>query len=197
MWGCFPFGVSWCRTTRVFPTHVGVFPEWDDDPDGCGGLPHACGGVSDSPATAAYDETSSPRMWGCFLMRPFSVEAVFVFPTHVGVFPFFLSLSFFPSSLPHACGGVSPLYNVVLCGIMSSPRMWGCFRENNRTFSEESVFPTHVGVFLILDKALSIGGRLPHACGGVSCLCTGKDDSEKSSPRMWGCFSGRGSRSAR
>ena len=50
------------------------------------------------------------------------------------------------------------------------------------------VFPTPVGVFLlVLSKRIS-ATRLPHARGGVSFFSVDDDLLEKSSPRPWGCF---------
>ncbi len=72
--------------------------------------------------------------------------------------------------------------------IGSSPRTWGCFPQAPRRHQSAAVFPTHVGVFLVLNPASVFGGSLPHARGGVSqprsdCGCF-----RPSSPRTWGCF---------
>ena len=52
---------------------------------------------------------------------------------------------------------------------MSSPRMWGCFFFQKSFIFFNSVFPTHVGVFLYRSLPAYARIRLPHACGGVSC----------------------------
>ena len=91
-----------------------------------------------------------------------------VFPTHVGVF---LAPSFggMPAlRLPHACGGVSELVIQQEPGVMSSPRMWGCFYKLRLLQLHQVVFPTHVGVFLLIPNSLFTCKGLPHACGGVS-----------------------------
>jgi len=71
--------------------------------------------------------------------------------------------------LPHACGGVSPIGAVCIGWL--------------------PVFPTRVGVFLLLSLIFFRRNSLPHACGGVSYYQTEKRRSLKSSPRVWGCFS--------
>ncbi len=91
-------------------------------------------------------------------------------------------------SLPHARGGVS-------CGSLgtypeplSSPRPWGCFRPRGRPRGTIKVFPTPVGVFLVIDDVLFVFNSLPHARGGVSGTKTIRAFMIKSSPRPWGCF---------
>ena len=91
-----------------------------------------------------------------------------VFPTHVGVFPTRLGIYINGISLPHACGGVSIGRIYTNWTVKSSPRMWGCFRVNMALKYGIKVFPTHVGVFPILQYLKFFYGRLPHACGGVS-----------------------------
>ncbi len=50
------------------------------------------------------------------------------------------------------------------------------------------VFPTPVGVFPVLRKAINAADGLPHARGGVSAPITCVTDDVASSPRPWGCF---------
>ena len=131
---------------------------------------------------------SSPRTWGCF----FFVGACFcqftVFPTHVGVF--LLCMAFTPRvrSLPHARGGVSPTRKTARIPMLSSPRTWGCFRRAGRQVMGLSVFPTHVGVFLVTPRTPSRPPSLPHARGGVSRVDYMLRIFGGSSPRTWGCF---------
>ena len=111
---------------------------------------------------------SSPRMWGCFRTVLRSFNAVSVFPTHVGVFPFRATLE--------------------LLLDRSSPRMWGCFQLPGLPKLLDAVFPTHVGVFLQVLFSSFYSYCLPHACGGVSREKPEPDPHPASSPRMWGCF---------
>ena len=90
--------------------------------------------------------------------------------------------------LPHACGGVSIRLEDIRQGMRSSPRMWGCFFEQMDQRQANAVFPTHVGVFLLLTQRLRMQPSLPHACGGVSALFPFLNSIMTSSPRMWGCF---------
>ena len=94
-------------------------------------------------------------------------------------------------SLPHARGGVSHHRVPVRHLAVSSPRPWGCFLFLARYALAKLVFPTPVGVFPTANPGSSSLPRLPHARGGVSdesCTCI---IYRKSSPRPWGCFSGR------
>ena len=91
-------------------------------------------------------------------------------------------------SLPHACGGVSPVPELEIARCSSSPRMWGCFQACPFRFFAVRVFPTHVGVFPGLPYPRTTPRSLPHACGGVSRRRRSRACSSRSSPRMWGCF---------
>ena len=148
MWGCFRRIKQIQSEISVFPTHVGVFlstPLPGRTPP-C--LPHACGGVSSVAVDIRRDRVSSPRMWGCFFFPGMDRTGKAVFPTHVGVFLRFDSEKREESCLPHACGGVSDEQKEDGCDLVSSPRMWGCFRHQPANPWKEFVFPTHVGVFL-------------------------------------------------
>ncbi len=70
----------------------------------------------------------------------------------------------------------------------SSPRLWGCFSAHGLLPNWRSVFPTPVGVFLSISALKHYRWRLPHACGGVSCFAPAMVSSDRSSPRLWGCF---------
>ena len=70
----------------------------------------------------------------------------------------------------------------------SSPRLWGCFQRPLQVVTRHLVFPTPVGVFLIIGTQTTDTRCLPHACGGVSGCIVTVDDSLLSSPRLWGCF---------
>ncbi len=72
-----------------------------------------------------------------------------VFPTHVGVFLKRAGLVENVDCLPHARGGVSESLTVWTKKAASSPRTWGCFLCYESFAVLHSVFPTHVGVFLL------------------------------------------------
>src|SRR5690606_2467714 len=69
------------------------------------------------------------------------------------------------------------------------PRTWGCFQRKGAAGESAAVFPTHVGVFLIVDALAHQIFCLPHARGGVSFPWTEGRLLQGSSPRTWGCFS--------
>ena len=115
---------------KVFPTCVGVFLEVEAQLFSPSGLPHVRGGVSRA------------------LCIPFSKASVF--PTCVGVFLDTYAREFFSKSLPHVRGGVSQTELFLFPGKQSSPRAWGCFPRRLVRRGEGQVFPTCVGVFLVV-----------------------------------------------
>ena len=131
---------------------------------------------------------SSPRTWGCFRDGRYGQYHHEVFPTHVGVFPYFCDLHNFCVGLPHARGGVSRFGCIRRFPSESSPRTWGCSRCSRRPRIRTGVFPTHVGVFPQTERATDGLIRLPHARGGVSDRTYRSPCRKWSSPRTWGCF---------
>jgi hypothetical protein len=71
-------------------------------------------------------------------------------------------------SLPHTRGGVSFLRRSGHTQGGSSPRPWGCFQLGVVALQSVDVFPTPVGVFLVMRAVISDWPGLPHARGGVS-----------------------------
>ena len=130
--------------------------------------------------------TSSPRTWGCFPVSIDMYREAWVFPTHVGVFLFRKPSNCGRKGLPHARGGVSLGVVLGTTSAPSSPRTWGCFSRVNSSFTRESVFPTHVGVFLPFRSCRAVRRRLPHARGGVSRSGRACPVLALSSPRTWG-----------
>ena len=90
--------------------------------------------------------------------------------------------------LPHARGGVSTHESGPGSPARSSPRPWGCFYGLVNIRREEWVFPTPVGVFLLVVTYAQVVDCLPHARGGVSRICPLSQTLDLSSPRPWGCF---------
>ena len=171
-WGCFFFG--------PLQDLIGV------------GLPHVRGGVSILSSVGYHLTASSPRAWGCFPASSIDLSGLDVFPTCVGVF---LTCSFcllLIRRLPHVRGGVSLIWYGSLSTSKSSPRAWGCFLARFRQNYENAVFPTCVGVFLLVSIASLLIHRLPHVRGGVSAALKAQEMQLESSPRAWGCFSEQG-----
>ena len=131
-------------------------------------LPHVRGGVSLPAQGAASPTWSSPRAWGCFLVRAVILHSCPVFPTCVGVFPHGGGEAGMSDGLPHVRGGVStpPAHG----------RPW------------RQVFPTCVGGFLAEEVSNALHARLPHVRGGVSRFFLLGWVHAESSPRAWGCF---------
>ena len=148
LWGCFLERTKQDIDRLVFPTPVGVFPQRHVRRFPPESLPHACGGVSLGGPGAGQSAGSSPRLWGCFHQPVGHRVRAVVFPTPVGVFLLSVASPHIARSLPHACGGVSEIFEQAINLGRSSPRLWGCFSAvppSNRT---SNVFPTPVGVFL-------------------------------------------------
>ena len=190
-WGCFFAGPQRGRGWGVFPTHVGVFPFDLRTIFQRLCLPHARGGVSNPGLIQFFNQPSSPRTWGCFQTSSSTSTALQVFPTHVGVFlsPGLAGAGLY--RLPHARGGVSTSYRKGIASKLSSPRTWGCFYCSRQVSYDLVVFPTHVGVFLILNGSMIEPVSLPHARGGVSQPSAKHIARPWSSPRTWGCFLAR------
>ena len=187
-WGCFqPVKISLFDAT-VFPTHVGVFLLRSSEEVAAMSLPHARGGVSRKRPGANNRLRSSPRTWGCFRCAACLKVGTFVFPTHVGVFLAQGPQGLGRVGLPHARGGVSFAKELFMVALMSSPRTWGCFQVTFGILLTQKVFPTHVGVFLVLEEIPVSPLGLPHARGGVSRKRAIILRCKESSPRTWGCF---------
>ena len=109
-WGCFLNLIDFIPASEVFPTHVGVFLSSPCDRRSGECLPHARGGVSEIQQEITGMLSSSPRTWGCFYLPPALPVLALVFPTHVGVFPASERRRTASGGLPHARGGVFPLF---------------------------------------------------------------------------------------
>ena len=167
-WGCFYLKLYSAELKTVFPTRVGVFPVIPRLSQSPTSLPHARGGVSLTTRDGHPAILSSPRAWGCFFVDRILPSLVVVFPTRVGVFPSDIPLGWAACSLPHARGGVSQTALVKTACRLSSPRAWGCFSCSITQPLLAVVFPTRVGVFLLVRRQPLIRSSLPHARGGVS-----------------------------
>ena len=129
-------------------------------------LPHVRGGVSASGAQLMAEARSSPRAWGCFLYCGSGCQFDGVFPTCVGVFLAGCGRTTHYRCLPHVRGGVSPPKQRLFAVARSSPRAWGCFKEEPPPLEGCLVFPTCVGVFPRRGESISALGVFP-TCVGV------------------------------
>ncbi len=121
-------------------------------------------------------------------MRTFLSFLLIVFPTCVGVFPPKAVKAAYNLGLPHMRGGVSRSAHLRGRRLWSSPHAWGCFWHPVTLFSYVWVFPTCVGVFLMVLTADSLRPSLPHMRGGVSSVKPSPPRWSWSSPHAWGCF---------
>ena len=187
-WGCFCHHHIGAYIMLVFPTCVGVFLYLVPSPLPAQSLPHVRGGVSRTFENFRTEEPSSPRAWGCFPKIRALIGDGYVFPTCVGVFLSGAIIMVFGLRLPHVRGGVSAVVHDLCLLLLSSPRAWGCFYSSFSLAQKFLVFPTCVGVFLLLSASRCFEVCLPHVRGGVSFSQAGRYGSGASSPRAWGCF---------
>jgi len=167
-WGCFYGLLAIGVFIAVFPTPVGVFLDYRQQKQTILGFPHARGGVSLAAFTRFGLHLFSPRPWGCFQWYPFFGLQLRVFPTPVGVFLKKRTAKKPARCFPHARGGVSQPGSFRNLLKQFSPRPWGCFSASTGASQCGRVFPTPVGVFLLVDVCVSNAERFPHARGGVS-----------------------------
>ncbi len=187
-WGCFLVSRSTPKVDGVFPTPVGVFPDYTNRSAYIERLPHARGGVSPVICPTSAAPWSSPRPWGCFPAGLRHGHYLKVFPTPVGVFPYLAASLGTLRRLPHARGGVSRKWITLVEFVGSSPRPWGCFPQIPNGSGVGKVFPTPVGVFPLVKIQTQATTGLPHARGGVSHIKVAMEFAPSSSPRPWGCF---------
>ena len=91
-------------------------------------------------------------------------------------------------SFPHASGGVSYTWHSAPIVKEFSPREWGCFYPGDPAGGAKNVFPTRVGVFLVVAPMAQACSGFPHASGGVSIPSLCSECASQFSPREWGCF---------
>ena len=131
---------------------------------------------------------SSPHPWGCFRRSSRFLRRSPIFPTPVGVFPVRKRHRLPDGHLPHTRGGVSERVFEPSGSGISSPHPWGCFFRFRGRSPGQNIFPTPVGVFLVVGMYQSSQVYLPHTRGGVSAPALRRSVSPVSSPHPWGCF---------
>ena len=148
MWRCFQKGVIRTTKLQVFSTHVEVFLALLARSLTRSGLLHACGGVSNEVSEMDRCKGSSPRMWRCFQRLFVDSVELWVFSTHVEVFPERLRTSIFaPGSSPRMWRCFYQGLYIYDIARESSPRMWRCFLRLRLQHRRDRVFSTHVEMF--------------------------------------------------
>ncbi len=150
MWGCTATGADRRCRKLVFPTHVGVYLVRVSLVQLCKGFPHTRGGVPGGPQGQENMKT--------------------VFPTHVGVYRWRHRNGKEYQRFPHTRGGV-PNQSIAESFInWFSPHMWGCTAECGLVGHKLHVFPTHVGVYLVIIQKYHFERSFPHTGEGCT-LC--------------------------
>ena len=129
------------------------------------GIPHTRG---DGPHHAEKDfqtQPYSPHTWGWTWIKSDSTHFFPVFPTHVGMDLRLSYSSWRNISIPHTRGDGPLLVLQSRQAIAYSPHTWGWTSEAVHAFYEESVFPTHVGMDLLLSRRSSTKICIPHTRG--------------------------------
>ena len=186
MWGTLVDTVGEGRMLRFIPTHVGNTHRRPSPSDRQSVHPHACGEHGVHPYVRLSVIGSSPRMWGTPKPGARARLAARFIPTHVGNTPVSARQAGYPSVHPHACGEHRRLRVSNICGVGSSPRMWGTLREQVQPAADARFIPTHVGNTYGPFLSSCSKSVHPHACGEHISLPLINNSHYGSSPRMWG-----------
>ena len=151
----------------VFPTHVGVYLNARHFFTHRTRFPHTRGGVPSSTIAIASKTEFSPHTWGCTELWMSPRQTLQVFPTHVGVYLWYMPAVLQVSRFPHTRGGVPWWASRKRKQELFSPHTWGCTGCGQRGFWCGRVFPTHVGVYLEEQPVGHLRGCFPHTRGGV------------------------------
>ena len=165
---------------------MGVSPDNSVDNSQHIDFPHACGGEPWYIVCLERFAEFSPRMWGWAYSYEEGRYLHKIFPTHVGVSPCCTLFCKARYHFPHACGG-EPEGRCLCCRDKRfSPRMWGWALAEIPSVTAQAIFPTHVGVSLMMSASASGFPDFPHACGGEPLFTAVRVKSISFSPRMWG-----------
>src|SRR5690606_35855152 len=171
---------------RFIPTHVGngvalrVFQHR-------GAVhPHACGERWFLGRPLGGRCGSSPRMWGTDRVTANSRLPSRFIPTHVGNGAERRVMLDDKAVHPHACGERTGMAHMVYHSTGSSPRMWGTGRGFPPRRVHARFIPTHVGNGSPICDYCHRHAVHPHACGEREWVDDEGEDSDGSSPRMWG-----------
>ena len=90
---------------------------------------------------------------------------------------------------PHSRGDVPAGAGTSNANTSFSPLTWGCSGAGRYCAGREFVFPTHVGMFLGGDAAISAIAGFPHSRGDVPPTSPRSKPPTPFSPLTWGCSS--------
>ena len=191
MWGTPTHCAQDREKLRFIPTHVGNTIFVLSLQSSVAVHPHACGEHMSTHQKVMNHHGSSPRMWGthrlCLLMNK---DKRFI-PTHVGN-----TVRYAPHHLPyavhpHACGEHTRAASSGWTQIGSSPRMWGTLVSLPFGLFFCRFIPTHVGNTFGSPQFPAEPSVHPHACGEHHKVIILENETNGSSPRMWGTLFSR------
>ena len=146
----------------VVPTRWGCTASDAETPS----RPHACGGVPNITFRLILAATSSPRVWGCTVLRQLDPHRSRSSPRVWGCTAYSGYVELFHEMCPHACRG-EPGFGRWRWLSQVVPTRWGCTAARAKLKSRLGVVPTRVGVYRLRAKPDATEASRPHACGGV------------------------------
>ncbi len=186
MWGTRTVLLSYDKSTRFTPTHVGNTHLLHLKRQEYTVHPHACGEHRIQRVSTISTNGSPPRMWGTPGVETDCIPRKRFTPTHVGnTLDGYLYFGWHPVH-PHACGehASHSATNTTTGG--SPPRMWGTQNQKLLMLFGMRFTPTHVGN---TSNGRPLFWRIPvhpHACGEHNHQPIKYALKHGSPPRMWG-----------
>ena len=114
----------------VFPAYAGMFLITTETGVFVMSFPRVCGDVSLDKSLTEEEAMFSPRMRGCFQASDEHTSNESVFPAYAGMFQYSFQPAAQSRSFPRVCGDVS-LYPASRQALSRfSPRMRGCFSDD-------------------------------------------------------------------
>ena len=170
----------------VFPTHVGMNQRHIHRNKRRGSIPYACGDEPYTAVSSSIQSMYSLRMWGWTSILNCVFCPFTVFPTHVGMNPYFSLLSVRNPRIPYACGD-EPTKELTENWLSKySLRMWGWTSNIPPITAIIIVFPTHVGMNLLRIMQCKQLTGIPYACGDEPIIAINQQTNKQYSLRMWG-----------
>jgi len=171
---------------QVFPTHVGMDLVEMQIFAWLRCFPHTRGDGPGGSAKKNIQNTFSPHTWGWTISAPESSETSIVFPTHVGMDLSCALLIAAINSFPHTRGDGPKLDKTGDGSSTFSPHTWGWTRRWGCQRNFGRVFPTHVGMDLLVLVLYNLHQGFPHTRGDGPRDNNFYAFGKKFSPHTWG-----------
>ena len=186
MWGLRVGPVRALGEAVMFPTHVGIARIVCTLLDLLANVPYACGDCADKRSRSLTVPPCSLRMWGLRVLLSATVDAVAMFPTHVGIAREPSVRNVAREHVPYACGDCACAPGARADRRPCSLRMWGLRGLPFQRQMADRMFPTHVGIARGCAGNLPRAGDVPYACGDCAYGFSEPLEFVACSLRMWG-----------